>query len=95
MLAHFVGQSQNEADAAKSPSPDDQKQDRLEIWMELQKKVKDDPDFLFKDVVGDVSWVYGCNPEQISNHASRSLHLSPRLKKAWQVDADVFLALKH
>jgi histone-lysine N-methyltransferase SETMAR len=42
---------------------DDQKQQWLEVSMELKEQVRNDPDFLSKVVTGDESWIYGYDPE--------------------------------
>ena len=55
------------------------------IWRDLHEELKDDPQFLTKFVIGDVSWCYGYNPESEQQSSQWKWPDSPRAKIARQV----------
>ena len=67
----------------------EQKQRRLEIAQDMLDNANSNPNFLNIVITGDVSWVYGYDPET-KMHSSQWKHLtSPRPKKAQQVCSNV------
>jgi hypothetical protein len=42
----------------------DQKQQCLNVCLELQEKTNEDPTFISRIIMGDESWIYGYDPEK-------------------------------
>ena len=67
----------------------DQKQQRLDVCLDLKKNTVDDPSFLSNVITGDETWVYAYDPEtKIQSSQWKSLG-SPRPKKARQVRSNI------
>jgi hypothetical protein len=65
----------------------DQKQQHVNICLELWKKANEDPTFISWIITGDKNWIYGYDPEtkqQLSQWKSPEI---PRAKKARQVQS--------
>ena len=56
---------------------------------ELQKLVRQDPNFLSRVITGDESWLYNCDPETKQQSSQWKTPSSPRLKKACQVRSNI------
>jgi len=66
----------------------DQKQQQLEISMELKEEVSNDPPFLFKIITDDEIWIYGYDSE--ANWQSSQWNCPPSLwpKEVQQVKSN-------
>ena len=66
---------------------------RVNVCCDLQKELKNDPQFLTKVVTGDESWCDGNNPESELQSKLQSNHWksanSPSPIKAWQVRSSI------
>ena len=58
------------------------------ICHDLQEDLKDDPQFLTKDVTGDESWCYGYDPEPEQQSSQWKSPNLPTPKIAWQVHSN-------
>jgi histone-lysine N-methyltransferase SETMAR len=65
----------------------DQKQRRINVCLELQKKANEDPTFtrICRIITGDESWIYSYDPETKQQSSQCKSPQSPRAKKAQQV----------
>jgi len=64
---------------------DDQREQRQTIARDLFERSCEDVQFLKNTVTGDVSWVYGCDPEIKQQSSQWKGPTSPRQKKGRQV----------
>ena len=77
----------------------DQKQQRLDVCLDLKENAANDPNFLSNVITGDETWVYACHPETKTQSSQWKSPGSPRPKKArqskwevnFQVSVDLFL----
>jgi len=60
----------------------EQKTNRLEICQDLQGRLKIEPNFLDKVLIGDESWVFDYDPETKRQSSEWHTKSSPRPKKA-------------
>jgi hypothetical protein len=65
----------------------------VNVCCDLQKELKNDPQFLTKVVTGDESWCDGDNPESKLQSNQWKSPNSPRPKKAQQVRSSIKMAL--
>jgi hypothetical protein len=80
----------------------DQKQQRINVCLELQEKAYKDSAFISRVITGDKSWIYlyGYDPETKQQLLQWKNAQSPRMKKVWQVQSStesrliVFLDVK-
>jgi len=63
----------------------DQKQQRVNVCIELRQLASDDETFLSRVITGDESWVYGYDPETKRQSSQWKGPMSPWPKKARQV----------
>jgi hypothetical protein len=63
----------------------DQRQQCVNVFRELQEKANEDPAFFSGIVMGDESWIYGYDPETKQQSSQWKSPQSPRAKKAWQI----------
>jgi hypothetical protein len=65
----------------------DQKQQRVNVCLELREKANEDPTFICRIITGDESWIYlyGYDPETKRQSLQWKSPQSPRVKKARQV----------
>jgi hypothetical protein len=63
----------------------DQKQQCLNVCLELQEKANEGPTFISSIITGDKSWFYGYDPERKQRSSHWKSPLSPRARKAQQV----------
>ena len=68
---------------------DGQKQQRLEVSMDLKEHVRNDPEFLSKVTTGDLNWIDGYDPEIKQQSSQWKCSSSPWLKKTLQVKSSV------
>jgi hypothetical protein len=59
----------------------DQKQQCLNVCLELREKANKDPTFISKIITGDKSWIYGYDPETKQQSSQWKSPQSPRAKK--------------
>jgi hypothetical protein len=62
----------------------DQKQQRINVCLELREKANKDPTFISWIITGDKSWIYGYDPKTKQQWKSPQ---SPRAKKAQLVQS--------
>jgi hypothetical protein len=62
----------------------DQKQRRVNMYLELWGKANKDTTFIPRIITGDESWIHGYDPETKQQSSQRKSQQSPRAKKAWQ-----------
>ena len=63
----------------------DQKQQRLDVCLDLKENAANDPSFLWNVITGDETWVYAYDPETKTQSSLCESLGSPRPKKARQV----------
>ena len=73
---------------AKTPSVD-QKQQRLDVCLELKENAANDSSFLSNVITGDETWVYAYDPETKTQSSQWKSPGSPRPKKARQVRSNI------
>jgi len=59
------------------------------VGTELQKAFRHDPNFLSRVITGDVSWLYGYDPETKQEPLQWKMPSSPELKKAHEVRSNI------
>ena len=67
----------------------DQKQQRVNVCIELCQLTSDDKTFLSRVITGDENWVYGYDPETKRQSSQWKSPTSPRPKKARQVKSNL------
>jgi len=67
----------------------DQKQQRLDVCLDLKENVANGPSFLSNVITGDKTWVYAYDPETKTQPSQWKSPGSPRLKKARQVRSNI------
>jgi hypothetical protein len=68
---------------------DGQKQQRLEVSMDLKEHVRNDPEFLSKVTTGDLNWIDGYDPEIKQQSSQWKCSSSPWPKKMQRVKSRV------
>jgi hypothetical protein len=65
----------------------DQKQRRINVYLELQEKANEDQTFTctYRNITDDESWIYGYNTKTKKQLSQWKSPQSPRTKKEWQV----------
>jgi len=67
----------------------DQKQQRLDVCLDIKENAADDPRFLSNVITGDETWVYAYDPETKTQSSQWKSPRSPRPKKARQVRSNI------
>ena len=67
----------------------EQKQQRLEVCLDLKENAAHDPSFLSNVITGDETWVYAYNPETKTQSSQCKSLVKPRSKKARQVRSNI------
>ena len=67
----------------------DQKQQRLDVCLDLKENAANDPSFLSNVITGDETWVYVYDPETKTQSSQWKSPGSPRLKKVRQVRSNI------
>ena len=67
----------------------DQKQQRLDVCLDLKENAANDPSFLSNVIMGDKTWVYAYDPETKTQSSQWKSPGSPRPKKARQVSSNI------
>jgi len=67
----------------------DQKQQRLDICLDLEENAANDPRFLWNVITGDETWVYAYDPENKTESSQWKSPGSPRPKKARQLRSNI------
>lgn len=67
----------------------DQKEQRIDICIELKERASSDETFLSRIITGDESWMYGYDPETKQQSSQWKSPESPRPKKCGQVKSNV------
>jgi len=67
----------------------DQKQQRLDVCLDLKENAANDPSFLSNVITGDETWVYAYDLETKTQSSQWKSPGSPRLKKARQVRSNI------
>jgi len=67
----------------------DQKQQRLDVCLDLEENAANDPSFLSNVITGDGTWVYAYDPETKTQSSQWKSPGSPRPKKARQVRSNI------
>ena len=67
----------------------DQKQQRLDVCLDLKENAANDPSFLSNVITGDETWVYAYDPETKTQSSQWKSPGSPRPKKARQVRSNI------
>jgi histone-lysine N-methyltransferase SETMAR len=63
----------------------DQKQQCINVSLELREKANEDPAFVSRIMLGGESWIYGYDPVTKQQSSQRKSPQSPKAKKAQQV----------
>jgi len=67
----------------------DQKQQRLDVGLDLQENAANDPNFLSNVITGEETWVYACDPETKTQSSQWKILDSPRPKKVRRVRSNI------
>ena len=67
----------------------DQKQQRLDVCLDLKENSANDPSFLSNVIMGDETWVYAYNLETKTQSSQWKSPGSPQAKKARQVRSTI------
>jgi hypothetical protein len=62
----------------------DQKQQHINVCLELREKANEDPAFIFRIIMGDKSWIYGYDPgtkQQLFQWKSQQLLRAKKARK--------------
>jgi hypothetical protein len=63
----------------------DQKQQYINVCLQLQENATEDPSLISRIIRGDESWIYGYDPETKQQSLQQKSPQSPRAKQVWQV----------
>ena len=67
----------------------DQKQQQLDVCLDLKENAANDPSFLSNVITGDETWVYAYDPDTKIQSSQWKSPGSPRSKKARQVGSNI------
>ena len=67
----------------------DQKQQRLDVCLDLKENAANDPSFLLNVIMGDETWVYAYDPETKTQSSQWKSLGSPEPNKARQVRSNI------